>query len=377
MSPASMPPSLRDHVRLMVVDAARGTIGDHEFADLASTLRPGDLLIVNDAATLPASFVGSIAGVPIELRLLGLAELEDDRRWSAVLFGGGDWRDDTNLRPAPPKLELGATIELAADLRARVLGLDPSSDRLIEIEFDRTGPALYAALYAAGHPIQYSHLEQPLELWSVQTVFASRPWAVEMPSAGRPLTAELLVELRRHGIELAHLTHAAGLSATGDPELDARLPMPERYEIPAETVVALDRARARGGRVIAAGTTVVRALEGAAAADGIVRAGVGMTDLVIHPSHKLAIVDALLTGMHDPSESHYRLLGAFADPALLERAWSAACEAGYHSHEFGDSALLFSDRSRPSTSPSPGSEARGPSRVRPLPEVLDPREQVR
>src|SRR5690606_17961373 len=122
------------------------------------------------------------------------------------------------------------------------------------------------------------------------------------------------------------------------------LPLPERYEIPTETVAALARTRACGGRVIAVGTTVVRALEGAARGDGIVRAGPGVTDLIITPSRALRVVDALLTGMHDPSESHYRLLGAFTPPALLERAWDRALASGYRSHEFGDLALLWSAR---------------------------------
>ncbi|HLT37415.1 MAG TPA: S-adenosylmethionine:tRNA ribosyltransferase-isomerase [Enhygromyxa sp.] len=349
MSPATRPPASRDAVRLLLVDAASGAIDDGEFSELLDALRPGDLLVVNDAATLPASLVGTVDREPVEIRLLGLAEPDRanpdaDDRWRVVLFGRGDWREDTNHRPPPPVLELGAVIELAGGLRAELVARDPSSPRLLELRFDRAGAELHAALYAAGRPIQYSHLEEPLELWSVQTVFASRPWAVEMPSAGRPLTAGMLAALRRRGIELARLTHAAGLSATGDPQLDAALPLPERYEIPAQTVAALARTRARGGRVIAVGTTVVRALEGAAARDGTVRAGPGVTDLIITPSRPLRIVDALLTGMHEPSESHYRLLGAFTPPALLERAWERALASGYRSHEFGDLALLWSPR---------------------------------
>ncbi|HVH97103.1 MAG TPA: S-adenosylmethionine:tRNA ribosyltransferase-isomerase [Enhygromyxa sp.] len=348
MSPATRPPATRDAVRLLLVDAASGAIHDGEFAELIERLRAGDLLVVNDAATLPASLLGSVRvggeAQPVEVRLLGLCEADD--RWRAVLFGRGDWRVDTNHRPPPPRLEVGASVELRGGLRAEVVARDRSSDRLIELHFDRSGSELHAALYVAGQPVQYSHLEAPLELWSVQTVFASRPWAVEMPSAGRPLTATMLAALRRRGVELARLTHAAGLSATGDAQLDAMLPLPERYEIPSETVAALARTHARNGRVIAIGTTVVRALEGAAERDGTVRPGPGVTDLIITPERPLRIVDALLTGMHEPSESHYRLLGAFAPPALLARAWARALASGYCSHEFGDVALLWSERAR-------------------------------
>jgi S-adenosylmethionine:tRNA ribosyltransferase-isomerase len=346
MSPATRPPVTRDAVRLLLVDAATGAIHDGQLAELLEALRAGDLLVVNDAATLPASLLGSVRvgdhDEPVELRLLGLCEADD--RWRAVLFGGGDWRQDTNHRPPPPVLEVGAVLELGGGLRAELVARDRSSDRLIELRFDRSGPELHAALYSAGQPVQYSHLDDPLELWSVQTVFAGRPWAVEMPSAGRPLTAKMLAALRRRGVELARLTHAAGLSATGDAQLDAMLPLPERYEIPPETVDALTRARARNGRVIAVGTTVVRALEGAADEHGNVRAGMGVTDLIITPARPLRVVDALLTGMHEPSESHYRLLGAFAPPALLRRAWERALASGYRSHEFGDLALLWSER---------------------------------
>src|SRR5262249_14918386 len=128
------------------------------------------------------------------------------------------------------------------------------------------GPAaLWAAIYAAGRPVQYSYLSAPLELWDVQTAYASRPWAFEAPSAGLPLDGATLVALRRRGIAIATLTHAAGLSSRGAPATAAALPLPARSDIPAETVAAIETARSRGGRVVAVGTTVVRALEGAAA----------------------------------------------------------------------------------------------------------------
>jgi S-adenosylmethionine:tRNA ribosyltransferase-isomerase len=347
MSPATRPPRLREGVRLLVLDEAQRQLRDACFIELVEILRPGDLLVVNDAATLPASIRGRVEGEELELRLLGPRLDGEDRRWRAVAFGAGDWRLDTDHRPPPPTLEPGAVIELPSGLEATVLGRDPRSDRLVELYFDRGGSELYAALYAAGRPVQYSHLEREEELWSFQTLFAARPWAAEMPSAGRALSAASLAALRCRGVELARLTHAAGLSATGEPELDACLPLPERYEIPAETVAAIARARARGGRVIAVGTTVVRALEGAAVAGGgTLQAGAGETDLIVTAQSRLQIVDGLLTGMHAPGESHYRLLRAFAPRALLERAWDLALDVGYRSHEFGDLALLLPVRGK-------------------------------
>ena len=162
-----------------------------------------------------------------------------------------------------------------------------------------------------------------------------------MPSAGRPLTFASLLALRRGGVGVAALTHAAGLSSTGDAALDAALPLPERYDIPAGTVAAVEAAKRAGGRVVAAGTSVVRALEGCVARHGALLAGPGETDLVVREGFVPRVVDALLTGMHQAGESHFALLGAFVDDALLRRALEDAEDAGYLSHEFGDSMLVL------------------------------------
>jgi len=174
----------------------------------------------------------------------------------------------------------------------------------------------------------------------VQTVYAGRPWAFEMPSAGRPLSWETLLALRRRGVHWAALTHAAGLSATGDPAIDAALPLPERYDIPAATVTAIEETRRRRGRVIAVGTTVVRALEGANVANGILKAGSGTTDLRIGPHFQPRIVDGILSGTHADGESHFALLGAFASSQLLRDAAAFADACGFHTHELGDSMLI-------------------------------------
>jgi S-adenosylmethionine:tRNA ribosyltransferase-isomerase len=185
-------------------------------------------------------------------------------------------------------------------------------------------------------------VERPLDLWLVQNRYAARPWAVELPSAGRPLTWGLLRALRRHGVELASITHAAGISSTGSDALDQRLPLPERYAVPIDTVAAIRAARRRGGRVIAAGTTVVRALEACALEHGPELAPIeeAETSLVIGPQLKPRVVGGLLTGIHPAGTSHFELLQAFAPRALLERANMYAEQAGYLQHEFGDSSLI-------------------------------------
>jgi S-adenosylmethionine:tRNA ribosyltransferase-isomerase len=162
-----------------------------------------------------------------------------------------------------------------------------------------------------------------------------------MPSAGYPINWGTLLELRRRGIGIAYLTHAAGLSSIGDASLDAQLPFPERYDIPRATVDAIARTHEGGGRVIAVGTTVVRAIEGSFVQNNGLIAGEGMTNLVVDESFSLKIVDGILTGMHDPDQSHFRLLSAFVDNALLRRAWLHAEDAGYLCHEFGDLCLIL------------------------------------
>ncbi len=341
MTPATWPRAAPDEARLLRIDPGRAALSDARIADLPRILRAGDLVVVNDAATLPASLGGRTSGGEVvEVRLLGSAHGGD---FTAVLFGGGDWRARTEDRPPPPLREQDRLI-LGKDLVATLTGVSPLSARLVTLRFDREGEALWSALYLHGRPVQYSYIERPLALVHVQTAYASRPWAAELPSAGRPLTLGLLLRLRRGGVGLATLTHAAGLSSTGDPILDAQLPLPEPFEIPLDTVEAVERTKAAGGRVVAVGTTVVRALEGAAAAgEGRLHPGPGVTDLRIGAAYRPRVVDGLLTGIHEPGTSHFALLTAFAPTALLERAYQYAEAAGYVGHEFGDSSLIQSD----------------------------------
>jgi S-adenosylmethionine:tRNA ribosyltransferase-isomerase len=330
----------RDDVRLLAIDTAHGRLLDRAATDLPRLLVPGDLLVLNDAATLPASLFGRTSGAAIEIRLSG-PPLDDGAPWPAVLFGAGDWRTRTEDRPPPPRLAAGDRIELGGpgDLAADVVGVSPISPRLVELRFDRAAAALLAAIYRLGRPVQYAHQDRELALWTVQTAFAGRPWAVEMPSAGRPLSWHVLGAIRRHGVDLAWLTHAAGLSSTGDPALDAALPLPERFHIPRSTAAAVALARANGRRVIAVGTTVVRALEGAARA-GMSGGGAGVTDLVLGADSRLQVVNGIVSGIHAPGESHFRLLEAFAPASLLEAGWRHAAAGGYLQHELGDLCLV-------------------------------------
>lgn len=338
MNPASAS-TARDR-RLLHLDPRSGELRDRYVRDLEHLVRPGDVVVVNDAATLPASFAGRTAdGKALEVRLAGANE---DGTWSAALLGPGDWRQRTEDRPAPPALPAGTHIAFGPGLSARVTAVSSLSPRLVTLAFASAGSTLWSALYRLGRPVQYSYLRAPLALWDVQTFFASRPWAFEPASAGLALSARAMDGLRGAGAIVASVTHAAGLSSTGDPAIDAALPLPERYDVPAATALAVLAARARGGRVLAVGTTVVRALEGAAAdGGGRLEAGTGWTAIRIDAGFHPRIVDALFTGLHQRGETHFELLRAFAPDEALKAALDHAGHEGYLSHEFGDAMVVI------------------------------------
>jgi S-adenosylmethionine:tRNA ribosyltransferase-isomerase len=345
MTAATWPRGAPLRERLLHLDPRAGRWRDLRVGQLPAALRPGDLLVVNDSATLPASLRASLAGVAVEVRLAGR---RGDGAWHAVLFGAGDWRTRTEDRPAPPALRPGARLPFAPDLSAVVVEVSAVSARLIVLRFEQPDDAFWSALYRHGRPVQYAYTAGPLELWHTQSAWAARPWSVEAPSAGRPLSPTLLADVARRGVKVAALTHAAGLSSTGDPALDRALPLPERYDVPAATVAAVAEARAAGGRVVAVGTTVVRAFEGCAHAHGgRLVAGEGVTDLRIGAGHRPWIVDGVLTGMHEPEASHFSLLEAFAPRALLAEAHAHAEATGYLAHEFGDSMLVLAGDAPP------------------------------
>jgi len=318
-------PSARGAARLLTV-GPDGAINSRRRADLPLLLRPGDLLIANDAATIPASLTGTHepTGRPLEVRLAGRPSLlaGDVRRFIALAFGAGDWHTPTEDRAPPPPLRPGDRL-LLGPLRARVRSV-LGHPRLIRLGFECDVAAVWAGISAHGRPIQYAHVAAPLALWDVWTPIAAHPVAFEPPSAGFALSWEALARLRARGADFASLTHAAGISSTGDPVLDARLPLDEPYHIPLETVRRIRRARREGGRVIAIGTTVVRALEQR-----------------IGPDTRLRSVEGILTGVHEPATSHYQLLRAFADDRTLAAATQVLDEEEYRTHEFGDSLLLM------------------------------------
>jgi len=333
--------------KLLVVHAS-GRIDHAPRISWIDSLHPGDLVIANDAATLPASLRGthSPTGRAIEVRLAGRRSLAraDVREFQAIVFGDGDFHTRTEDRPLPPPLLIGDHLDigpLRAIVRARL-----GHPRLVSLGFIGTADAVWAGIARHGRPIQYAHVAEPLALWDVWTVIAGPPVAFEAPSAGFVLDWHTLDALRARHIEFATLTHAAGISSTGDPTLDARLPFDEPYHIPHSTASAISSAQADGRRIVAVGTTVVRALEHAAGADGVVRPGAGLADQRIGPHTPLRVVRAILSGVHEPDTSHYQLLRAFTDDETLQATLTEMAARDYRTHEFGDSVLIEAARGR-------------------------------
>ncbi len=341
MIPAAAAVQRPPDARLMVVDAF-GHVVHKRRADFPVLVQSGDVVIANDAATLPASLFGIhvATGSPIELRLAGRRSLRPQQidRFTAVAFGAGDFRTPTESRPLPPAFSAGDLLQLGP-LEAIVRAI-LDHPRLIEVTFRGSPQEIWEGLARYGRPIQYSYLSAPLALWDTWTTIASRPVAFEAPSAGFLLDWRLVHTLRAREATFATLTHAAGISSTGDARLDAMFPLAEAYEIPVRTANAIDTARRRGARVIAVGTTVVRALEDAAASDGRVRAGCASATRRVGALTRLQIVDALVTGQHEPGTSHYELLRAFQDDSVLRQMTAEAEMNGYRTHEFGDSLFI-------------------------------------
>jgi S-adenosylmethionine:tRNA ribosyltransferase-isomerase len=314
----------RDGVRLMVIDRAARTIDHADFARLGSFLRAGDLLVVNRSRTIPAAFPARRdGGELVQLRIC--VRREDE--WHVLAVEADPPHANVALRTGERLLVDG--------VETIVRGQRADLPLLWRIDAPRDG---LEHVLRTGEPIRYSYVAAPVPASHYQTVFAAEPGSAETPSAGRSFSWELLLALRRRGIDLADILLHTGLSSLQDDDVDAEHPLFEEcFEVDARAVGAVNRAP----RVIAVGTTVVRALETAATAQGQVQAMQGWTRLRLGPGSPLQVVDGLLTGFHEPQASHFDLLRAFLDETLLERAYREAIVARYLWHEFGDLCLIL------------------------------------
>lgn len=327
---ATMPPEerglQRDEVRLLVSTPAGHS--HSTFTQLADFLAPGDLLVVNRSATLPASLpTGSVHG-PMLLNL-------------STNYGDGVWLAEprwSTSEAGPLPLASGDIVQVG-EVPIHLLAPHPGLPRLW---FVRAAGDLCQAMQWHGMPIRYGYVEQRQPLSAYQTIFSKIPGSAEMPSAGRPFTRRVLRSLQKRGVQIAGLLLHTGVSSL---EVESAIveeqPMyAEPFHIPRATARAIHQARQAGRRVIAVGTTVVRALE--SAWDGTaVQPMRGFTRLYLHSGRPVQVVDGLITGFHDPLASHLAMLYAIAGETLIRSAYNIAVDQGYLWHEFGDSHLIL------------------------------------
>lgn len=330
---ASEPPEAtglrRDGVRVLVAHVRSGVLVSSTFSRLLEFLEPGDLIVVNTSATIPAALD---ATAPDGTRFaIHLSTKLDDVRWVVEprrLSGATTerWRG----APPPPHVQLRGHASLALE-HPYVPG-----NRLWVARLD-LGEGTLDWLETHGRAIQYGYSARPWPLEAYQNVYANEPGSAEMPSAGRPFTAELITRLVAAGIRIAPIVLHTGVSSLEADEF----PYPERVKVSAATASLVNTTRSEGGRVVAVGTTVVRALETAARDDGVARRFEGWTDVVISPERPMRVIDGLLTGWHEPVSSHLLMLEAITGRELLVDSYHAALNLGYRWHEFGDSHLIL------------------------------------
>ncbi|WP_053363630.1 S-adenosylmethionine:tRNA ribosyltransferase-isomerase [Bacillus sp. FJAT-27251] len=326
---ASIPPERRgirrDHVRMMVLDRKTGERVHDTFFQIGNYLKTADLIILNSSRTIPALLKGiwkrgtTLMDTEVEVRL---ASRKDDSTWEALVAAAG--------------ASVGDTLQFPAGLSGVITG-EKASSPLKTILFSRAGTELYNILYDIGEPITYEYIEKPLKLDYYQTVFASSPGSVEMPSAGRAFSWELLFQLQNMGVSIAFIQLHTGLSYLGEDFDFHPGDHGETYHVPEKVMQKISSTKAAGGRIIAAGTTVVRALETAAAGEKLS----GSTNLYINRETRLKMVDGILTGFHEPKASHLDMLTAFVSDHHLLCAYQEAVISGYLWHEFGDMNLIL------------------------------------
>jgi S-adenosylmethionine:tRNA ribosyltransferase-isomerase len=316
----------RDDVRMLVA-RGDGRLTHARARDLPDFLREGDLLVINISGTLPAALAARLRDELLELHLSTPLPGASDDRWVVELrkgderYGGG---------------RAGDIVDLPGNARAHLEAPYLAGPRLWAARLELPEPLL-AYLGRHGAPIRYRYVPEAHPLADYQTAYAVEPGSAEMPSAGRPLTPAVLTALVAKGVLVAPLVLHTGVSS---PERGER-PYPERYRVPAPTARLVEATRRWGGRVVAVGTTVVRALETAAQPDGTIEPGEGWTALVVTPQRGVRAVDGLLTGWHEPEASHLDMLEAVVGRRLIERSYTAALQAGYLWHEFGDVHLIL------------------------------------
>jgi S-adenosylmethionine:tRNA ribosyltransferase-isomerase len=314
----------------MVATRSTGDIAHTRFRELPGHLDPGDLLVLNTSATLPAAVAATREGDAVEVRFATRVPQDTGAHLHVIELRTADGADPLEAGGG------GEQILLPGRARLEMVAPYAGSERLWLARAD-VGEPLHRYLRRHGRPIRYGYVPGRWPLSAYQTAYATVPGSAEMPSAGRPFTAKLITRLLARGVLVAPLVLHTGVSS---PERHEP-PYPEPYEVPPATARLVNAVRGWGGRVIAVGTTVVRALETVTEADGTVQAGAGWTNLVVSGDRGLRAVTGMITGWHEPLASHLQMLEALAGESFIERCYSSAVEQHYLWHEFGDSHLIL------------------------------------
>ncbi|MFI8687784.1 S-adenosylmethionine:tRNA ribosyltransferase-isomerase [Rossellomorea sp. NPDC077527] len=313
----------RDDVKLMVLNRETGKCEHTRFKKLPDLLHEGDVLVLNNSRTLPASLKGKQGKQNVEVRL---SRKRGKDTWDVLILG--DFH------------QAGEPIEFPQGVTGRVKG-EGSERPLVQLKFNRSGSELIDFIFKNGEPIRYEYIDDPWPLEYYQNVYGSIPGSVEMASAGRAFTWRLLRELREKGVDIVFIQLHAGLSYYGNDRWPHPRNHPEDYHVSSEAVNAIIRAKNRGKRVIAVGTTVVRTLETVMTEFGHLKPSEGVTHLYLSGDTPLQIVDGLITGLHEPEASHLDLLKAFISEGKLKSAYQTALMKNYKWHEFGDMNLIL------------------------------------
>lgn len=330
---ATKPPASREDVKLLLIRTRTRGLQHRQFKDLAEELLPGDLLVVNDSQMMPGRIPARAQGEDLVLHLAGRLSPHRFLVERRTQEGGPDWSHFalgtilTVVDEAGSPISEG-TVQQHFHPKSRIWIVDSNDD-------------WYRIATQHGRPIQYHYVtaEQPLSQY--RTLFGSRPGSVEMPSASRPFTGGLMTRLRHRGVEFAPLTlHTTVSSHEVMGDFEDHPILPEWFHIPRLTARRIAHAKRAGHRVIAVGTTVVRALETRLDQEGLPVAQSGWTTRIVSPDDPPILVDGLITGLHDNFSSHLALLYSFASRDLIRDAYEEASVHQYLWHEFGDLSLI-------------------------------------
>ena len=314
------------------------------FKDMIDFLNPGDVWVINQTSTLPARFPVYLKreNISLELRLASFSgsSLMDMNTWNAVLFTNDHWKLDTSKRTNIPSIKKGDILEIGNDFHAMITKVHAHFPRMLQIDLQSSTPLYY--MYKYGKPIQYSYMNEEISILDHQTIFSGPPVSVEPPSASLQMNWALFFALKAKGIHVLPVIHGAGISTTGDSELDQKLPLAEFSKVPTKTAQSINKAKKENKRIIAQGTTVMRSLESFFdSKEQSMKPGETYTNLKLNADHLSKVTDGLITGIHEEGSSHRELLTSLINAECIEFCYQKAHKNDLKIHEFGDLMLVL------------------------------------